>query len=83
MSFEFSPVALARYPVIDQTYPSMTDNLAIMIPYPEKENKFSLKMLSTSTITVTKINKKQIHFFYFRKKCKGEVFWLAIFLFSR
>ena len=42
---------LATDKVIDQTFPVMMDNVAIMIPYPKRANSFSLNM-STSTIIV-------------------------------
>lgn len=66
ISLELSTKTLIRYQVIDQTFPLMTDNVAIMIPYPEKGNCFSLTM-STSTIIVNNKMNAYLFVFYYSK----------------
>ncbi len=50
MSFFLTPKTLARSQVVDQIFPVLSDNLAIMIPYPKVENGISLPDSSSLTI---------------------------------
>ena len=61
MSLDLSTKTLSRYQVIDQTFPVLTDNVAIMIPYPEIGNGLSLT-ISTSAIIV-RLHRESILFY--------------------
>ena len=50
VSPDVSTNTLSRYQVVDQTFPILTDRLAIMIPYPKMENGLSFAVSTSSTI---------------------------------
>ncbi len=57
------PKTLSRSHVVDQTFPVLTDNLAIMIPYPETESSVSLTISPAFSIVSLQI-KRILTIFY-------------------
>ena len=43
---------LSRYQTVDQTFPVVTDHMAIMIPYPKIENGLLFAVSTSSTIVL-------------------------------
>ncbi len=64
MSFFLNPKTLSRSQVVDQIFPVNSDNLAIMIPYPDIERGSSLG-ISTSFNTVN-IRQKYSEFLHLK-----------------
>lgn len=50
MTMCIGPPTLSRSQVVDQSFPIIADNLAIMIPYPELGNDLQLTVTSSLTI---------------------------------
>ncbi len=66
MSFFLTPKTLPRSQVVDQIFPVLSDNLAIMIPYPKQESGISLTVSTSFTIVI-------IH-------CDSNLIWQTIYL---
>lgn len=52
MAMSIGPPTLSRSQVVDQSFPIIVDNLAIMIPYPEPGNDLQLTVTSSSTVVI-------------------------------